>query len=226
MGVAILLFLFLPRLGHLRIDPLTREIEFRDSITAALLHPWHGRVCKSAILTPGSVVLVGSWPAEDAGVPQLGIRVVPQGKNMILLTSLYQMNEELALNVREALSQLEGVQVKLVKVGPDYQPTEWVPTSSANPWLTFAVMAKFGLLGCGWIAAMLGLTTKSLLLLGGMSTIAYAAGSAVAFANHKPTDADDRKFSAISLAFGVLQFALLYAVLSLVGNTMASRSAR
>jgi hypothetical protein len=226
MGIAILLFLFLPRLGHLRISPETREIEFRDSLTAALLHPWSGRVRKSTILTPGSVVLVGSWPTENAGPSESGIKVVPSGKDMILLTSVYHMNDHLALEVKEALSQLEGVEVRPIKIGPDYQVTEWVPTGSANPWPTFALMAKFGLIGCGWIAAMLGLTTRNLLLLGGVSSIVYAACCALAFAKTGPADPDDRKFSAVSLAFGVLQFALLYTMITLVGTTIGSRPQR
>jgi hypothetical protein len=226
MGGAILLFLFLPRLGHVRIDPQTREIEFRDSFTAALLHPWYGRVRKCAILTPGSVVLVGSWPGKDAGSPQWGIRVAPEGQSMILLTDLYQMSGRTALQVTEALSQLEGVQVKLVCVGADSQPMAWVPRGSANPWVTFMVMAKFGLVGVGWVAAMLGLATKSLLLLGGASAVVYAACSWGVFAFSKPADSDDRKFGAISLAFGVIQFVLLYTVLILVGTNMGGRPPR
>lgn len=216
LGLAILLFLFLPRLGVFEVNIAAKTITVHEGLVASLLHFWRGRKKRVVELPPGSVVTIGEWLDNNA-FSTLGVRIQPlKDGQTTLIEGKFAFDGPTAASLSAALAKIPGVSIRIVRLDETFQEVAWQPeqtTAAASYWPMPAVLSWSGL-----ITAMLTRRLDLLLLVGLASVGAYVV-LRLYFWRRSPIFGD-RPVSRFWLGFELFQFSLMYIVGALLGDTL------
>lgn len=221
-SVCLVMFLFLPRSGTLEIDVQRATLSFRESIVAWSLHIWRKRRLVRIELLPGSKMQFGSW-MKEGGFVVFGLQVSTLDGKSILVFDDFRFSPALAILLNRELSQIDGVKVFPLAISRDYQTIEWKPRVAPSSAGGLLALGYFILLFAGMLFAVLGFNSRALTMIGIASVATYAVFRILIAVRTRRSAGEEKPFTAISVAFSILYFALTYAVLTLVGTGIASR---
>lgn len=124
--------------------------------------------------------------------------------------------------IRE-LTRIDGVGVFPVTISRDYQTIEWKPTLEPHSAGALVAFGYAALLFVGMLSAVLGCEARTLAVIGLASVVLYGVVRILVAVKAPRPAGEEKTFTAISIGFSVLYFALAYTVLTLVGIGVGSK---
>lgn len=133
-GLTVLALLFVPRFGSVTVDSESRCMTFRESKLAHLLAPWRRRESRHIDMPTGCTIIIGTWlDRNDFGT--YGIkRIGEDGSAAVLIESKFGFDSGAFARLVAAAQQVEGVAVRRVRLGPNFELVDWTPPSSRSSW--------------------------------------------------------------------------------------------
>lgn len=161
--------------------------------------------------------MLGFW-LEEGGFVRSGIKCVRPGEPDVVFLRDYVLSEAKVAAVQKALAGIPDMLVKPTAVDGDHE-VEW---QSETGGLSFSLGTLIGWLlpALGFFGGLLSLERQVLLQMGLVSVLLYSV-VLIYERTKRPAgneDNDERVFSAVALGFGVLRFALFFAVAALCGT--------
>lgn len=129
LGLTFLLVLFVPKLGFMEFDAKRKTVLYQEGAFARLLHPWRKREQRQIELAFGDEVTIGEWLDRNA-FATLGVKVTNgiNGNSIVLLQQRFAFTSRGAASIAKAVREMEGVNVKTVRLDQQFKPIPWEPS--------------------------------------------------------------------------------------------------